>query len=226
LLLTAAVAEAQQLQFELIAALTPAIVAAAKLLRQLTVEVPSGQPMLIHVPSVSAEKAKMTPQPMRIDLITPAIRATQLVPYLIASASAGDDPAQTAAVPDGPSAPDADEGDEPVAPTQETRADAALDDIPTGSAGPRVSTGAGPSPSPVDYSELRRLCGVLCQALAEEWSRALDPGRLSPALAEHLGPRCLGARSQQTARDAVCCTELLYSDATPSLATLRPTKNP
>jgi hypothetical protein len=188
LLLIAALSQAQQLQFELIAALTPAIIGAAKLLRQLTVEVPSGQPMLIHIPSVSAERAKMTPQPLRIDLITPAIRATQLVPHLIASASAGDDPAKTGAMPDRPSAPDADEGDEPVAPTDEARADAGLDEIPAGSADPRVGTEAGPSPSPVDYSELRRLCGVLCPALAEEWSRALDPERLSPALAEQLAP--------------------------------------
>lgn len=188
LLLIAAVSQAQQLQFELIAALTPAIIGAAKLLRQLTVEVPSGQPMLIHIPLVSADRAKMTPQPLRIDLITPSVRATQLVPHLIASASAGNDPAETGATPDSPSEPDADESDEPFALDDETSTDAGLEDIPAGGADPRASTGAGPSPSPVDYSELRRLCGVLCPALAEEWSRALDPERLPLALAEQLAP--------------------------------------
>lgn len=207
-----AVALSQTVQIQTFLLLEDAIYAAARSLRQLTVEVPSGAPLLVAFPAKESEAPQMTPIVLAIDKIGPAIRAVQLAKQVrgsagstatahpasnraaesdqsarvaapsVDSSNAADQAVQADGAPNNEQAPDA---QEPGKSQEGTPLAAAATD----EAGTEATAGADqppPDPAPVDIEALFALNLTLVTSLSQEWSRALESAALKPALAEQL----------------------------------------
>jgi hypothetical protein len=186
----AAVLVGQLLVAQQFLALEADIRMAAKLLRELTVEVLEGTPTIFTVPTPMLEgggPGQMTPRPLALDRLDAVLASARLArQHLDADQPARRNfqPASDPIVPSDVEPPE--EADDKDGPSVEGRPEVEEGATGEGDAEASGDDGGESTPEPVVLGPLFREARELQQSLEHVWSRGLDQALLTPALAEQL----------------------------------------
>ncbi len=171
------------------AAVQPMLIEAAVRIRELAAEAPGGTPGVVEITIEDGEAKHMTPRPLAVNLVQPAVRAARIATRLVErfeTAQGITIPEERGAPRDGDAEADSTEAETESATERGRRetVDAETEDVSSDEE--TAESAESQTPLPLEFSSLFGLARNLHTDLEKVWSAALDETLLDPAVEKQL----------------------------------------